>query len=67
MITTTTMKYEGAPRQNDVTRDLHDDMKNSSTSGRVALNPTTVSQTTGEPHSTLVEVRNYQFLSLLTL
>jgi len=32
MITATT-KYEGAQRQNDVTRVLQDDLKNSSTSG----------------------------------
>jgi len=72
-IITTTTKYEDAPRQNDVTRVLHDDMKKSSTYGRVVLNLTTVSQATGRAtlnpttHQALEEVRNQHFLSLPTL
>ena len=40
MITMTTTKYDGARRQNNVTRVLLDDTT-SSTSGRVTLNPMT--------------------------
>ena len=39
--TTTTTKYDGARRQNDVTSVPHDELKNSSTSRRTTLDPTT--------------------------